>query len=1005
MRNPNHLLGYLEVLEETHQLYRFVDDTLSVNHIWTVGELVEQGKSLAGALKNSAGPVILYTGAGPESLLGLMAIWYSGRAAAPTYPASTLDGLKSLMKAIAATTILCEPQYVDELLAALPETQVVSTSARAVSFHGDKNDLALILFTSGSTSDPKGVPITHQALCQSFRWMFEFAPQGALNRICTWLPQAHVAGLYTRLLPIIAAGEAIILDPKDFSSQPNLWLEAIEQFQCTFSAAPDFAYSLLADMNLSLDLSSWKMMVSGGEKVRAETLSKFTACYSVEGWSPYYGMTETLCTSITYPGPPTTLTIDIKSLQSGKVKTCASEEQGMPLVSNGKVLGATGLLIVDPNRGKPSSAAEIGEIWVSGETVLHNYLSASANITSFGEIGGKRYFRTGDLGFVHQGEVYITGRLKELLIIRGKNHYPTDIEQTVKENMPSAIVAVFNASTNGEDSLGLAVEVPEGVNVLSARQVVKGAVAEKHGLHITRLFLLPPDYLPRTTSNKISRNASKTCALNGNWTDFESVEDQQQPSESVPISDVNNGTVEILRQELPQLSPWNEPIRNLGLDSLMVAQIAVRIYHQTGVNVPIQRFFDGTTGEELLREVISKNQIDIDHVDWSGLQKRSEARLMKTLPPLSSASGVLLTGATGFLGRYLLRALIQKTNHTIYCLVRAGSPSEARKRLTQALATTGEEDFDWSRIRPMAADVTLPNFGLSSMEFEILQSQVGLVLHNAANVDFVAPYKELELVNADATDAMLDFATDYHTIPVHFVSTQAIFNTPERPIDKPIQAGDFPESVQEIYTGYAQSKWVSEKLLKEIASNGLPVAIHRPGLVVADTESGFMAQDDFLARFISGCITLGSYPNCDVAIDMIAVNDLAESIVASMEDTPKSLKEIMWTYGDSWKLNHVLEIFQALGYSMAPVDFDLWINSIHQEPGNPLFPLLPFLSHQQGLDKKTIFQALDGMPLHIDDFEAAKIRTQHGLPDRAVSTQVIQKMARWMETEGLISIQ
>ncbi len=1005
MRQSSHLLSCLEALEETHQLYRFVDDTLSVHHIWTAGELVEQGKSLAGTLRNSAGPVILYAGAGPDPLLGLIAIWYSGRAAVPTYPAPTIDGLKSLMKAIAATTILCEPQYMDELAVAFPETQVVSTSARAASFQGDKNDLALILFTSGSTSAPKGVPITHQALWQSFRWMFEFAPQGALNRICTWLPQAHVAGLYTRLLPIVAAGEAIILDPKDFSSQPNLWLEAIERFECTFSAAPDFAYNLLAEMNLSVDLSSWKMMVSGGEKVRAETLAKFTSCYHVEGWSPYYGMTETLCTSITYPGPPTTLMIDIESLQSGKVKTCASEEQGMPLVSNGKVLGGTGLLIVDPNATKPASPGEIGEIWVSGETVLHNYLSSSANSASFGEIEGKRYFRTGDLGFVHRGEVYITGRLKELLIIRGKNHYPTDIEQTVKENLPLANAAVFNASANDEDSLGLAVEVPEGVDSLSARQVVKGSVAEQHGLHVARLFLLPPGYLPRTSSNKISRNASRTCALNGDWTDFESVEGQQQSSGSAPISDEDNGMVEILRQELSQLSPRTEPIRNLGLDSLMVAQISVRIHRQTGVNVPIQRFFDGTTGEELLQEVISKNQIEIDLVDWSVLQKRSEARLAKTFPSLSSASGVLLTGATGFLGRYLLRALIQKTNRTIYCLVRAGSPSEARKRLSQALATTGEEDFDWSRIRPMAADVTLPNFGLSSMEFEILQSQVGLVLHNAANVDFVAPYKELEQVNADATSAMLDFVTKYQTIPIHFVSTQAIFNTPERPVDRPIQSGDFPESVQEIYTGYAQSKWVSEMLLKEMASNGLPVAIHRPGLVVADTESGFMAQDDFLARFISGCIRLARYPNCDVAIDMMAVNDLAESMVASMEDTSKSLREIMWTYADSWKLSQVLEIFQALGYPMAPVDFNVWIDAIRLESMNPLFPLLPFLSHQQGPDKNTIFQALDGMPLHIDDTEAAKIRSLHGLPDRAVSTQVIQKMARWMETEGLISVQ
>lgn len=1001
----SHLLGYLEALEKTHQLYRFIDHNLAVGHIWTAGELASQGKCLAGALENSEGPVVLYAGAGPDQLLGLVAIWYSGSAAVPAYPSSTLDGLKSTLKSLDAMTILCEPRYVDELDAAFPKVRVVSTSARAASFQGNELDLALILFTSGSTSAPKGVPITHQALCQSFRWMFEFAPPAALTRICTWLPQAHVAGLYTRLLPIVAEGEAIILDPKDFSAQPNLWLEAIERFECTFSAAPDFAYNLLADMNLSVDLSSWKMMVSGGEKVRAGTLAKFTARYHVEGWSPYYGMTETLCTSITYPGPPTTLTIDVESLQTGKVRICPSEEQGMPLVSNGKVLGDTGLLIVDPNASKPSSRGEIGEIWVSGETVLHNYLSASANTASFGEIEGKRYFRTGDLGFVHHGEVYITGRLKELLIIRGKNHYPTDIEQTVKENVPSANVAVFNASPNDEDSLGLAVEVPAEVNAPSTRQVVKGAVAEKHGLYITRLFFLPPGYLPRTSSNKISRSASRACALKGNWSDFESVEDQQQSSGSALISDEDSGMVEVLRQELSQLSPWNEPIRNLGLDSLMVAQISVRIHHQTGVYVPIQRFFDGTSGEELLQEVISKNQIESDLVDWSGLQKRSEAQLTKMLPPLSSASGVLLTGATGFLGRYLLRALIQKTNRMVYCLVRAGSPSEAEKRLRQALMTTGDNDFDWDRIRPMAGDVTLSNFGLSAMEYEILQSQVGIVLHNAANVDFVAPYKELERVNAEATGSMLDFATAHHTIPIHFVSTQAIFNTPERPTDRSIQSSDFPESVQEIYTGYAQSKWVSEKLLKVAASKGLPVSIHRPGLVIADAESGFMAKDDFLTRFISGCIILGSYPDCDIAIDMITVNDLAESIVVSMNEPPKTLQQIMWTYANSWNLTDVLEVFQALGYQMASSPFVLWMDALRQGPTNPLFPLLPFLSHQQGPDKLSIFQALDGLPLRVDDSEATKIRSQHGLPYREVSTEVIQKMARWMETVGLISIQ
>ena len=399
---------------------------------------------------------------------------------------------------------------------------------------------AHLQYTSGSTATPKGVIVTHGSLLRNLLDMDLGWRHEADSVIVSWLPHFHDMGLvYGVLGPIFAGVTGYLMPPVSFMQKPLRWLQAISSFGATHSAAPNFAYDLCVrkikpEDRLALDLRRWSVAVNGAEPIRAETLSRFSAAFASAGFHdsafcPGYGLAEaTLKVTATPRGRgPASLAVDGAALDCGRVAALPPAEPGARiLVACGTTAIDTDVVIVHPDTRRRCDAGVVGEVWVAGSIVAAGYWNRPADTAdTFGarltdEDRGP-FLRTGDLGFLSGGELYIAGRLKDLIIIRGQNHYPQDIEQTVEALGPSLRshgCAAFSVDIDGEERLIVAQEIERearGADLPDLTGRIRQAVAEGHEVQVYDVVILRAGALPRTSSGKIRRQACRRAYTDG----------------------------------------------------------------------------------------------------------------------------------------------------------------------------------------------------------------------------------------------------------------------------------------------------------------------------------------------------------------------------------------------------------------------------------------------------------------------------------------------------------
>ncbi|ELY22071.1 non-ribosomal peptide synthetase [Vreelandella titanicae] len=616
-------------------------------------------------------------------VVAFFACLYAGVIAVPVFPPESakqqhLARLLAIAADSQAACVLTSTTIIDVVASAsegfgsaelIPVDAVDESRAEHWIEHRPKRgDLAFLQYTSGSTATPKGVMVSHGNLMANERAIETGFSIGADDVFVSWLPLYHDMGLIGGLLqPIYRGIPAVLMSPTFFLQRPVRWLEAISRHRGTISGGPDFAYRLclerIRDEQLeALDLSSWRVAFSGAEPVRHDTLTGFIERFRPAGFAadtaaPCYGLAEaTLLVSCNSRGTGVVGTaFSQQSLAEGKA---ASAVEGNTLVGCGTPEPGHAIDIVDPEGLHSLPSGEVGEIWVNGPSVAHGYwqnpeATAQAFVTRDGvswqrtddadaqnhDARDDRWLRTGDLGFLHEGQLYIAGRIKDLIILRGHNVYPQDIESAIEaevEAVRKGRVAAFAVTTpEGAEGIGIAAEVSRGIQKLVPAEKLVEALSETVGstCHepLSVVLLLNPGGLPKTSSGKLQRSACRqgweagsldAYAIHafGRFVSGGSDEDAGGGKSSHSTAEAGSET----EQALAKL--WRQVLRDgkekpLGKDahffasggnSLAAVQLASRISDYWAIDFSAKSVFEHSSLGAMANEV---ERISSDHVN------------------------------------------------------------------------------------------------------------------------------------------------------------------------------------------------------------------------------------------------------------------------------------------------------------------------------------------------------------------------------------------------------
>ncbi|KAL3667857.1 hypothetical protein V7S43_007407 [Phytophthora oleae] len=408
------------------------------------------------------------------------------------------------------------------------------------------NDVAFFQYSSGSTSAPKAVMISHGNLRAQLKTWESIEPS---DTMVSWLPSYHDMGLVGFIItPCVTAARCVSMSPISFIKDPALWMRTASKYKATHVCAPNFGYALAARKTsdkqaAGMDLSALKQTICAAEPIRRESLEAFTAKFRASGFDPNtfncgYGLAEVtlVCTGQEPPQKPTLLDVNKRILETQHKVAVVSSKKGkqpaangvMQLVGCGKAMPTFSLAIVDPDTKKPLDELQVGEVWVQGPSVAIGYWNRPEYTEEMfrAQVAGDKnaknsYLRTGDMGFLRKGELFVTGRLKDLIIIRGRNVCPQDVEASVEqahENVRPGCTAAFSIEKGDEEALVVVAEVKNGSSQQTleeiCRDIIKTVLSE-HQLKCEAIVLLRQKTIPKTTSGKIQRGASKAHFLDG----------------------------------------------------------------------------------------------------------------------------------------------------------------------------------------------------------------------------------------------------------------------------------------------------------------------------------------------------------------------------------------------------------------------------------------------------------------------------------------------------------
>ena len=678
----------------------------------TYAELDQKARTIGAWLMDqdmSGKRVLLLYPSGLDFIAAFMGCLYGGAIAVPAYPPRknrSVERIEAIAADANASVALTTRDVLDRfesLKASAPSLehllwQVNEELDQSWSNRWNRPDirgstLAFLQYTSGSTGTPKGVMLSHENLLHnSLRIMQAFEITRSQSGVF-WLPSFHDMGLIGGILvPLYGGKFNVLMSPVAFLQKPLRWLQAIAKYRATISGGPNFAYELCVrkttpEQRASLDLSSWSLAFNGAEPVRAETMKAFCEAFAVSGFRneafyPCYGLAEStlMVTGGMKFEPPVIHRFDPLSVETGTVTLNEnSSPDARQFVGSGRELDGQDVLIVDPQTFEPLPPDRVGEIWVSGPSVAQGYWNRADETKSTfqamlklpantaGQVGRWKpnqgpYMRTGDLGFFDNGELFVTGRLKDLIIIRGRNHYPQDLEHSAEEAstlIRPGCVAAFAVDIEGRERVVIVAELERGkrekADVLAAFDAIRKHLAAEHEVATEAIVLVRPNSIPKTSSGKIQRHACRRQFSDGSLSVIEQYISWLEPTKETsspepprlarqrPLGETSRGhrpdrelpaeIVQTVFEHVRRIAKeragnltLDTNIVELGLDSLERMEIVSSLEEAFGARFPEQVLPTIETCREVTEAIL-------DHMPLEGHKHSQSARIVAEITP------------------------------------------------------------------------------------------------------------------------------------------------------------------------------------------------------------------------------------------------------------------------------------------------------------------------------------------------------------------------------------
>ncbi len=632
-------------------VYRFASEPGPYKEL-TYRELHAGARQVAASLRDlhpAPTTAVLLHPSGPDFIVAFFGCLYAGVVAVPAAPTRVAGDIRTL-EAIAvdsgASVVVTTPSLLRRM------QRAVGGGGRGIHFIVQPNALtathtdlpivaahldhpAYLQYTSGSTGSPRGVMVTHRNVISNLEFIQRDFRHDRSSVSVTWLPHFHDMGLvYGLLQPIYSGFVSIVLPPSILGTSPVKWLEAISRNRATHSGGPNFAYDLCVrkvavSARAALDLSSWRVAFNGAERVLAETLEQFTRAFSPCGFSssafyPAYGLAEaTLKVSGAFFSPSCVCRFDANALRQNRIILTKQDDStrwvscGMPRAD-----APVKIIVVDSDRSVQSAPGVVGEIWVSGDSVAKGYWNRPKDTERIfraflRDTGEGPFLRTGDLGAILEGELFITGRLKELMIIRGENHYPQDVEQTITEAIACELCVAFTVTVDGEERAIAVCElkpkklVPDFDSIVAC---IRCAVTQRHGFTLRTVCFVRAGTLPRTSSGKLQRSKTRDTYFSGEMSIIHQDTLTEQTEISSPVQRVEqqdeSEILRRLRQMLSQVlncavsySDTSLALTSTGVDSLKAQEFRALIEKEFGRSVSFEQLLGGGSLRTIASEI------------------------------------------------------------------------------------------------------------------------------------------------------------------------------------------------------------------------------------------------------------------------------------------------------------------------------------------------------------------------------------------------------------------